>query len=235
MFSLLTLGFLIGMRHALEADHLAAVATLATRTPTVAGAVRQGVAWGVGHTVTLFTFGSLVLLLDAAVPETVAHALELLVGVMLVLLGADVLRRLWRERVHFHVHSHTSGATHFHAHSHRGEKTHDARRHRHRHGLPLRALAIGLVHGMAGSAALILLTLGTVGSTADGLAYMAVFGLGSLAGMAALSVVIPIPLRYWPAGLTWVHNGLQAVLGIATLGLGVVIVLDSAAPWLVAV
>lgn len=226
--SLLLLGFLIGMRHAVESDHVAAVASLATRSRSVTDAIRQGAAWGLGHTLTLFLFGSIVLVLDAVMPERLAHTLELLVGVMLVGLGIDVLRRLIREQVHFHVHEHHDGEVHFHAHSHAGETGHDPARHHHRHpeGFPIRALLVGLMHGMAGSAALILLTLQTVQSPWTGLLYIALFGVGSMIGMAMLSFVIAIPLRASARGVTWLHNGLQAIVGVATIAIGAVLIYE---------
>lgn len=222
-FSLLTLGFLIGMRHAVDTDHLAAVASLVTRSGSMGDTIRQGAVWGIGHTLTLFIFCSLVLLLDAVIPETLAQGLEFMVGLMLLGLGIDVLRRLLRERIHFHVHRHDDGTLHFHAHSHAGDAGHPAvHRHHHErtHGFPFRALIVGMMHGMAGSAALILLTLQTVHSPLTGMAYIALFGLGSIAGMAVLSVIIAIPLRYSAGGLTWLHNGLQAAIGIITLAAG---------------
>ncbi len=222
MISLLALGFLIGLRHALEADHVAAVASLASETRSLGQAARHGAVWGLGHTLTLFAFGSVVILMDTVVPERLAHWLEMAVAVMLVLLGADVLRRLIRDKVHFHFHRHGDETVHFHAHSHRGERHHDPVRHRHAHpaGFPFRALVVGLVHGMAGSAALVLLTLETIDSPWMGLVYIALFGLGSMAGMAVLSVAIAFPLRRSARGLTWLHNGLRAAVGAATVGLG---------------
>jgi len=220
--AVLLLGFLIGMRHAVEADHVAAVATLATRGRSVADAVWQGAVWGLGHTLTLLVIGSIVLLLNAVVPARAAHALEFAVGVMLVILGVDVLRRLWRERIHFHTHRHADGAEHFHAHAHDPGAAHDPAHHDHGHrqGFPVRALLIGAMHGMAGSAALILLTLESVGAPAVGILYIALFGLGSIAGMAALSVVIAVPLRYSAHGLTRLHNSLRGAIGVATIALG---------------
>jgi High-affinity nickel-transport protein len=221
--SILLLGFLLGMRHAMEADHLAAVATLATRSRSLAHAVQQGVAWGTGHTLTLMLFGGAVLVLGLVVPAQAAQALELAVGVMLVLLGGDVLYRLLRERVHFHRHRHPGGVAHFHAHSHRGESApHDPERHGHRHPrrFPARALLVGMVHGMAGSAALILLSLGAMGSVSWGLAYIAIFGAGSILGMALLSAVIAVPLRLTSLHLTRVFDGLSTGVGLATVLLG---------------
>ena len=219
--TLLLLGFLIGMRHALEADHVAAVATLATRSDSFADTIRQGTVWGIGHTITLVLFGSAVLWMDNLMPQQVAMALESAVGVMLVILGFDVIRRLLRDRVHFHRHRH-GRRSHFHAHSHAGESGHDDSAHSHSHAqaFPLRALLIGLMHGMAGSAALIILTLETMHSPLQGMLYMLLFGLGSMLGMALLSAVIAIPLRHSARGLTWLHNGLQLVIGVATIMIG---------------
>ncbi len=223
--SILALGFLLGLRHATDADHLAAVATLATRSRSVAHTVLQGVAWGTGHTLTLMLFGGAVLVAGAVVPERAAHVLELAVGVMLVFLGADALYRLRRERVHFHAHRHAGGVAHFHAHSHRGEGApHDPARHEHPHGFPARALLVGMVHGMAGSAALVLLSLEALRSPAWGLVYIATFGLGSILGMAALSAAIAVPLRLSSRRLTRAHDGLSAAVGFATLLIGCFIV-----------
>lgn len=226
MLSLLFLGFLIGMRHALEADHVAAVASLASKTESFAKTVRMGAAWGLGHTITLFLFGSIVILMDSVMPEKVAFGLEVAVGFMLVYLGVDVLRRVIRDRIHFHSHSHGE-EEHFHAHSHRGESDHNASAHSHTHDqkFPIRALLVGLMHGMAGSAALILLTLETIKSPWMGMLYMLLFGVGSMIGMALLTFVIAIPLRASAQRLTWFHNSLQVVIGLFTVGLGLNLVL----------
>jgi len=212
---------LLGMRHALDADHLAAVATLVTRSRSLSHTLWQGVAWGTGHTITLLLFGGAVLVLGLVLPERAALGLELAVGVMLVVLGAEVLYRLRRQRVHFHAHRHADGAEHFHAHAHEGEsRRHEPERHEHGHGLPLRALLVGMVHGMAGSAALILLTLETLRTPALGLAYIALFGIGSIAGMAALSAVIAVPMRLTSQRLGRAYNGLSALVGLGTVLLG---------------
>ena len=123
------------------------------------------------------------------------------------------------------MHRHDSDTLHFHAHSHRGEGAHGASAHDHDHRFPLRALVIGLVHGMAGSAALILTTLESVETVALGLVYIALFGIGSVVGMACLSVVISLPMRLSSKRLTWAHNCLQAVIGACKLAIGAAIVL----------
>lgn len=218
MTGVLLLGFVIGLRHALEADHVAAVAVLTTRARSFSQAVPVGVMWGLGHTLTLFVFAGLVMASGNLVPENVAGWLEAAVGVMLVLLGGDVIRRLIRDRVHFHAHTHAGENSHFHAHSHKTRQTHS---HDHVRGLSLRALLVGMMHGMAGSAALVLLTAQSVGGPGAGLLYIAVFGVGSIFGMAVLSAVIAVPLRYTATSMTWAYSGLSAVMGLFSVGLGV--------------
>jgi ABC-type nickel/cobalt efflux system permease component RcnA len=222
MISLLLLGLLLGMRHALEADHLAAVASLATRSRGMRGTIFQGAAWGLGHTITLLLVGGVCLLLRAAISPHLAAALEGAVGVMLLLLGADVLLRMRRRRIHLHVHRHPDGTVHFHAHSHAPEEAHDRNHHHHAHaeGFPLRALLVGMVHGLAGSAALLLVTLTTLSSAWLGVAYIAVFGIGSIAGMAVLAAVIALPLQGTARTLTGWYNGLEAAIGAGTLLVG---------------
>ncbi len=225
-FSVLLIGFLLGIRHALDPDHLAAVATLAIRHHSLAQSVRQGVAWGIGHTVVLVVIGSIVLAFGSSIPHGIATALELVVGGMLIALGVDVLRRLARERIHVHVHTHETGTRHLHAHSHFVADPQRAAHHEHAHigGLPWRALAIGMTHGMAGSAGLIVLSLGAVQSWQAGMAFIALFGVGSIIGMATLSIAIAIPLRITAVHLNTLYNGLAAVIGGLSCALGLLII-----------
>jgi cytochrome c biogenesis protein CcdA len=228
---LCVLGLLLGMKHALEADHISAVAALATRSRSVKHTVLQGTVWGVGHALTLFAFGGVVLAMHEGVPQRLANVLELAVGAMLVVLGIDVFRRLRRDRVHFHLHRHGGEVLHIHAHSHAHDTApHDPAHHRHAHHerFPLRALFVGMMHGLAGTAALILLTVGAAPSAALGIAQIAAFGVGSVAGMAALSVAIALPLRISARFLTRVHHALHAAAGAATLGLGGAIMYQAA-------
>jgi len=221
MFGVLILGLLVGLQHAMEADHLAAVASLTTRSRNMREAARLGTAWGVGHTLTLLLFGGGVLVVGATVNDQFVLWLEAGVGVMLILLGFDVLLRLWRRRVHFHSHRH-GRETHFHAHSHGGHGNHaeDPHQHRHSANLPVRSLLVGMMHGMAGSAALIVFALASVQSTWQGLAYIGLFGIGSIIGMALLALAISFPLRWSAKSLTWAHNGLTGLFGMLTVTLG---------------
>jgi len=226
--SILVVGLLLGMKHATEADHLAAVATLATRQGSLAQTLRQGVAWGIGHTVTLLLFGGALLLLGLVISPGLGQALETAVGFMLIVLGADVLRRLVRDRIHFHVHRHDCDTAHVHAHSHRGDGPHRRSVHRHAHPArwPLRALAVGMMHGLAGSAALVVLTLQTMPSVGLGIGYIALFGVGSIAGMALLSVVIAVPLKLSSGHLTRLHHAMTALVGLFSCALGAFMVIE---------
>ena len=228
MVSALFLGLLLGMQHALEADHLAAVASLATSGGSRRGILRHGITWGVGHMLTLAVFAGAVIVSERTISASLAGWLESAVGVMLVLLGASVLHRLYRERIHFHVHHHADHRVHLHAHSHaddaapHGLSTHD---HEHPRGIPLRSLAVGMMHGLAGSAVLVVLAATALSSPLEGLIYVALFGLGSVGGMALLSFAIAIPMRLTANVMTWTHRGLQGGIGCATIVLGGVIIL----------
>ena len=219
MFGILGLGFLLGMQHALEADHIAAVSSIAARRSRVADIVTHGLTWGLGHTLTLFAFAGAAILLGRAIPETIARPIETAVGVMLIGLGAHVLWRLWRDRVHFHKHGHGDA----------GETTpHVRTAHAHEHGFRWRTLLVGLMHGMAGSAALLVLTVSQASNPVVGLGYVALFGVGSMIGMGALSMVIAVPLAVSARSLTWANRGLQGAVGLVTVAIGIMTVYETA-------
>src|SRR6478609_3138283 len=217
MFGILGLGFLLGMQHALEADHIAAVSSIAARRSQVADIVKHGLTWGLGHTLTLFAVAGAAIWLGRAIPETFARPLETAVGIMLIGLGGHVVWQLWRERVHFHKHRHDDGTVHVHAHSHASDTVPHARApHAHAHGFRWRTLLVGLMHGMAGSAALLVLTVSQAPSAAAGLGYIALFGVGSMIGMGLLSTVIAVPIAISARWLTLANHSLQGVVGLIT-------------------
>jgi high-affinity nickel-transport protein len=227
MFGILGLGFLLGMQHALEADHIAAVSSIAARRSRIGDIVKHGLTWGLGHTLTLFVFASVAILLGRAIPETVAKPIEGAVGLMLIGLGAHVLWRLWRDRVHFHRHGHADGTVHFHAHSHAGDTLpHTRTAHIHEHGFRWRTLLVGLMHGMAGSAALLVLAVTQASSPVAGLGYVALFGIGSIIGMAALSAVIAVPLAVSARLLTVANRARQGAVGAVTITIGLVTLIE---------
>jgi len=231
MFAILGLGFLLGMQHALEADHIAAVSSIAARRSEILDIVKHGLTWGLGHTVTLFLFAGAAIVLGHAIPQTWSQPLETAVGIMLMGLGAHVLWRLWRDRVHFHGHTHGDGTLHFHAHSHAGERVPHARAaHEHEHGYRWRTLLVGLMHGMAGSAALLVLTVSQAPNAAIGLGYVALFGVGSMIGMGALSTVIAVPIAISARGLTLANRGLQGAVGLVTIAIGLHTIVETVLP-----
>jgi len=229
MLSYFTLAFLIGMSHALEADHVAAVSSMATRQTSVKQIMRTGAVWGFGHTLTLMAFAGAAIMLGFTIHDSLAGWLEFTVGVMLVGLGGHIFYRMIRDRIHFHIHKHQASAPHFHAHSHAGEQLEHTRSgHEHDHAaFPLRALLVGMMHGMAGSAALLVLSASTAPTMSSGFAYVVVFGVGSMLGMVALSVLIAVPIAFSARFLTWAHRGLQTATGLATMALGLLTMFET--------
>jgi hypothetical protein len=230
MFYIFVIGFLLGLRHALDADHIAAVASLITRSNSKSETVRTSIAWGLGHTVTLFLVCAIVLVMDIGFPDRVAHVAEFLVGLMLIALGADVVRRALHKKVHLHGHNHDKDGYHLHLHSHAATRNHDVAAHSHAHpkGLPARALMIGLMHGLAGSAALLLLAVTEQGDMLTALVYIALFGAGSTLGMVLLSLTIALPLRASAKMTKFGFKGFNTAIGAATVALGIFIVFETA-------
>jgi sulfite exporter TauE/SafE len=232
MFTFMTLGFLIGLQHALEADHIAAVATLAAGKTGFRPIARHGAIWGLGHALTLGAFGGAVYALKLSLTDGLANGLEFAVGIMLAGLGGHVIYKVVRDRIHFHIHKHRGGPAHFHAHSHAGDvKNHAQSAHYHFHPDRSwkRSLSVGMMHGLAGSAALVALTASTAPSAASGLGFMLLFGLGSVIGMAAFSTVIAVPLALTAKTLTWANRGFQTGAGLFALGFGVSIIVEKSA------
>jgi ABC-type nickel/cobalt efflux system permease component RcnA len=229
LWGIMVFGFLAGMGHALEADHLAAVAALSARPSSRRQLVFRGAWWGAGHTLALFALCGFVILAGISISSEVEAALELCVGVMIVGLGVHVLSTMKRRRIHFHAHDH-GGERHIHAHSHSADhRPHEqsAHDHAHRAGNPLKALAVGLVHGAAGSGALLVLAVAATQSAATALAYVAVFGLGSILGMAALSFVVSFPLAALQRGTAWLNTATMIAIGGLALVIGGELIVES--------
>jgi ABC-type nickel/cobalt efflux system permease component RcnA len=219
------------MQHALEADHVAAVSSVVSRKRGLRSISWHGAVWGIGHTLTLLMVAGTCILLKTSIGERTAQWLELVVGIMLVVLGANVLWRLWRDRIHFGTHRHADGTLHMHAHSHAGDRgPHAANPHHHEHpeGIPWRTLLIGSMHGMAGSAALVVLTASSITDPWAGIAYVLLFGLGSVVGMALLSAVIAVPLTWTAGSLTVANRAIQATIGLVTMSVGAHVMIETA-------
>jgi ABC-type nickel/cobalt efflux system permease component RcnA len=221
----LLLGFLIGLKHALEADHVVAVASLASKTTSVREGLTLGASWGLGHTITLFVFSSIVLTLDTVISAQLALTLEFFVGCMLVFMGGAIINEIVKKRIHLHMHNHSDGTTHLHFHSHAQDNV--EHQHTHTQQFSIRALLVGMMHGMAGSAALIVLTLDSVSSIETRLIYIFLFGVGSVLGMALLSLLMIIPFRHSEYSANRTYQGLQVLIGLVTLFLGIIIMYET--------
>lgn len=183
VFGILALGLLYGLLHALDADHIAAVSTIVSKQKKISAATFTGLSWGIGHTLTLLAVGLLILLFKVSIPAHIALSLEFVVGAMIVFLGASVLYGLISEKKHLHVHDH-DGVVHTHIHSHNILKDH-----KHYH----KPFYIGIIHGLAGSASLMLLVLSTIDTVSTGLLYILIFGIGSMIGMATVGTLVSLP------------------------------------------
>lgn len=186
--SLVLLGFLLGIRHAVDPDHVVAVGTMATRSYSFRRSAGLGALWGVGHTMTVMVVGGTIVLLRAALSPRVALAMEFSVAIMLIVLGVSNLIGAQRDgRVRTSV----------------------------------RPLVVGMVHGMAGSAAIALLVLATIRDSSLGLLYLLFFGLGTITGMVAVTalLVLPVSLVATRAGLS--RRWLIAVSGLASVVFGI--------------
>ncbi len=205
------LGFVLGLRHALDTDHLAAVSTVLAQRPSFRASGMIGFSWGLGHTAILLLVGAVVLVFRVPVPEPIALAAEFGVGAMLVFLGCMLGLRLVRERWHVHRHEH-DGTQHLHLHSHALADDHG---HGHWWHDSVRPFCIGMAHGLAGSAALLLIVLSSARSVSEGLIYIAVFGAGSILGMMAVGLAVSLPVL-WSLNLG--RPVFLAVQGLASLG-----------------
>ncbi|MBI4055096.1 MAG: high-affinity nickel-transport family protein [Elusimicrobia bacterium] len=208
LFTALTVGFLLGIRHALDADHLVAVSTVLSRSRKLSTAAWIGAFWGAGHSLVIFLVGGAIIWFKLSVPAGTAWAAEFLVGAALVLLGflnffAGMGFELWRFWGHEHEHEHDGEP----GHSHHLFMQESSLRHSHFHpreslalglrqGGPWRSFVVGMVHGLAGSAAVALLVLGTLPGAFSGILYLVFFGAGTTVGMLAFSLAIGAPMMY---------------------------------------
>jgi hypothetical protein len=207
------LGTLLGMRHALEPDHLTAVSTLVTGERSSMRAALLGASWGVGHTLSLVAVGGVLIVLRAEMPAHVADLFELLVAIMLVALGVRAISIAVRQGPVGPAHTHHHGRV---VHKHAGATPHVHVGH---WTLARRPLIVGAVHGLAGSGALTALVLATLTSTAARITYMTLFGFGSTLGMAVLSVMLGWPLAKIGANRT-ITRALSIAVGCLSIGLG---------------
>jgi hypothetical protein len=231
-----TLGFLLGLQHASDADHLVAVATILSRERRFAIGAAIGMIWGLGHALTLTLAGAILVGLNARLPSSLATAGELVVAAMIMVLGAlrlgDALRGLGTASSAHLLTDHDHGgreALHSHAHAHGTRWHHHPHVHPSRHLLAalegartwtaIRAATVGAVHGLAGTAAVSLLVLSTITSTLGAVVYLVVFAVGTLIGMTALTALLA-----WPVSLALrvrrVHRALAVGSGLGAIAFG---------------
>jgi ABC-type nickel/cobalt efflux system permease component RcnA len=252
LLSIIALGFFLGMRHATDPDHVIAVTTIVSRQRSIRHAALIGILWGLGHTITIFLVGSAIILFGVVIPPKLGLTMELSVGLMLILLGVLNLTGFTRwitetftpqspdapghPHLHSHAHTHQQGDfVHAHPHHHEPEK------HGHAEdatpvgwmdrifgqlGLyqAVRPLAVGLVHGLAGSAAVALLVLTTIRDPRWAIAYLLVFGVGTIAGMMLITAAIALPFKYSQSRFARLNRGLAVASGIISIAFGIFIV-----------
>lgn len=217
----LGLGLILGIKHALDPDHIVALSTIVSEQKSLARSSLVGAFWGAGHTTTLSLFGLAVILLKLTIPDRVALGMEFGVAVMLILLGSNLLLKLNRGgRLHLHTHDH-DGQSHLHVHLHEG----GAQVHAHSHLLQggLKPFLVGLVHGAAGSAALMLLVLTTIPSPLAGFLYILIFGVGSMAGMLVVSSAISLPFLITARRFAEFEDRVRALAGAISVAFGLLL------------
>jgi hypothetical protein len=249
--SFLFLGFFLGMRHATDADHVVAIATIVSRERSMAGSALIGAAWGVGHTVTVMAVGAAIIVFGVVIPPQLGQSMEFAVGIMLVLLGFLTLTGMGRAVGMAHAHAGVPGGhaldLHDHLHAH-GDYVH-----RHPHGrgpgahghaeehtplarldrsglgriafyVWLRPFAVGLVHGLAGSAAVALMVLSVIREPVAALGYLLLFGLGTIAGMMLITVILSAPFAFTAVNLPKFNWRLRVASGLVSFVFGVVLI-----------
>jgi len=243
VLGVLGLGLLFGLRHATEADHIAAVGAIVSERRGLRAAVQTGALWGAGHTVSILVAGLFVLGLNLVIQERAARILEFGVALMIIALGGAALARALRSRpdVHSHVHVH-GGKWHRHLHFHDGDEAHLPGPAGHLSSLPpeshqvhvvehlgWKPLVVGMMHGLAGSAALTLLVLAQIRSLPLGLAYLLVFGAGSIGGMALMSLLIGLPFAA-TVSRPGLNRSIRIATGAYSLAFGVLYAWSQIAP-----
>lgn len=245
MWWIVVLGFLLGMRHAMDPDHVIAVSTIVARSRGIREAAWIGSLWGIGHTFTIVVVGGGIALLGWVIPVRLGLSMEFSVGLMLVLLGIFNLTgiRQWimenispvyqepqssrsdgqGEEVHAQPHS-GSSLLHIHRHDQPAVKWLDQYLGRLGVYQLIRPLVIGAIHGLAGSAAIALLLLATIRDPLWATAYLFVFGVGTIAGMMLVTAAIAALFVYFHGLPQGVNSGFRFASGLMSLGFGLFLV-----------
>lgn len=235
VFSLLAVGFVLGLKHATEADHLAAVSNIVSDRKSLWSASLVGALWGLGHTVSLFVAAVAVIFFHFEIGERLGRSLEVVVALMLIILGFDTLRKLFRGgQVHMHLHRH-GGRLHAHPHVHDATQAHQTAKDIEQsgeqpthHGLAIgpRPLIVGMIHGLAGSGALMLLVLSTISSPVVGVSYILVFGMGSIGGMMLMSLLLSLPFHFTAKTFGGVELTMRGIAGAFSVCFGIFMIYE---------
>ncbi|PLR94668.1 HoxN/HupN/NixA family nickel/cobalt transporter [Bacillus sp. T33-2] len=200
--SILTLGFLLGIKHAIEPDHIIAVSTIASESKKLSRSSLAGVFWGIGHTSTLLAVGIIVIVLNGAIPEILSMSLEFTVGIMLIYLGVNRIYN-FKKKIN------SQSENHHRHHQNQSKK------------FPyFKSMIIGLVHGLAGSAAMVLLTMSTAQDVGEAVFYIFIFGIGTIVGMLFFTTIIGVPFVLSVNHLS-AHNALTLFTGVISTVFGV--------------
>ncbi len=213
MFTILSAGFVLGLRHALEPDHLAVVSALASRGDPARGFLRHGLVWATGHSLSILLLAGVVLLAGRSLPLEWDRALHVVVGALLLVLGASALRRGLATTAHAAAH----GAAHAGAAIGSTAPPEPAR---------WRSMLIGFIQGLAGSGALLVLALDATGKPAQALGYVGVFAAGSIVGMAVVAVLLSVPLARAARQVTNLHRWLSLVAGVVMIAIALLTLLQ---------
>jgi len=223
LLTTLVLGFALGIKHALDADHVVAVSTIVSQYRNPLKATLVGVFWGIGHTTTLLLVGIAVIGFKLVIPDQLALSMEFLVGVVLFALGVQILWQYLPKKKHTHIHDHGE-EMHTHEHFHvrkegeAGLQHHTSRQHK--------SLLLGMIHGLAGSAALMLLVLSTIQSPLEGVVYILIFGIGSILGMMVISTLIGLPFSLSSGRFTSINHSIRFMAGMLSVALGIFVMVD---------
>ena len=244
LFSIIALGFFLGMRHATDPDHVIAVTTIVSRQRNVRYAALIGLLWGLGHTITIFVVGSAIILFGLVIPPRLGLTMELSVGLMLILLGILSLSGITRWITESFTPLRSGQDTHSHGHGdyiHSHEQGHMTGKHGYSEDATpvswmdrtlgsmdfyqvLRPLVVGVVHGLAGSAAIALLVLTTIRVPGWAVLYLLVFGIGTVGGMMLITAAIAVPFTFSENRFARLHRGLGLASGLVSLIFGLFIV-----------
>ena len=213
--SLIILGLVLGIQHALEPDHVIAVSTIVSKTKQLKMSFKIGLSWGIGHTVTLLVFSLMIIGLKLNIPDIVVDSLEMLVGIMIIFLGFKTLFNLKMGKVHSHTHTHDNHEhTHFHSH-----KYEDGHTHRHQKNSYIKATIVGMIQGLAGSGAMVVLIVATVNSFLDAIIYIMMFGVGTCVGMMISTLLIGLPFSI-THDKYYLNRLFTKIAGVMSIGFG---------------